>query len=124
MRKLLAISALVIALATMPLSAIAQAKHTITITWTYTQGSDTAVSFNVYRAAATGGPFTAKLNAAPIPYPTFTFTDTTGTPGTTYFYVATAVDTDGVESGDSATASATLPASIPNVPSTVRAVVN
>ncbi len=51
--------------------------------------------YYVYRSTQSGGPYT-KLNATLVS--TTSFSDNTVAPGTTYFYVATAVDANGVES--------------------------
>lgn len=122
MRKLLAFSALLMLLTISVLSVFSQSQHSITLTWTYAADSDPAVSFNVYRATVSGGPFTQKLNSTPIPLSTLTWSDATGNGGTTYFYVVTAVDAAGVESGDSPQASATFLASVPSIPANVKAV--
>jgi hypothetical protein len=57
--------------------------------------TSTVVGYNVYRATVTGGPY-VRLNASVIPGTNYT--DSTAQASTTYFYVATAVDADGVES--------------------------
>ena len=86
----------------------AQVQHSIKITWnTYVQGSDLATGFNVYRATVTGGPYT-KLNAAPLPVSSTSYTDTSGVGGTKYFYVVTSVDAAGFDSAFSAEANATF----------------
>src|SRR5471032_1612861 len=102
MKRLLVLAMLILGLS---LSANAQVTakvtvHSITLNWTITQGSDPAVSVNVWRGTVSGGPFT-KLNATPIPITTFSYSDTTGVGGTTYFYVATTVDSAGITSANS-----------------------
>jgi fibronectin type 3 domain-containing protein len=62
------------------------------------------VGYHVYRADAAGQPF-ARITASPIAASTFTNTSLTN--GTTYYFVVTALDTGGLESGPSAQASAT-----------------
>ena len=53
------------------------------------------VGYNVYRGLASGGPYT-KLNSTPV---SSSYRDATGlTAGTPYYYVATAVSLDSVES--------------------------
>jgi hypothetical protein len=83
---------------------VQQDTHPVTLTW---DAPAPAVSgYNVYRATVSGGPYmklTASLNA------TTTFADTTVQPGETYYYVATAVDSSGVESSYSNEVSATIP---------------
>ncbi len=55
------------------------------------------VGYNVYRSTVAGGPY-VRLNALGSVIPGTTYTDSTAQAGTKYFYVATAVDADGVES--------------------------
>jgi uncharacterized protein YjbI with pentapeptide repeats len=62
----------------------------------WSASTSAVVGYNVYRAAVQGGPFT-KLNSVPVN--ATTFTDSNGiTPGKTYFYVVTSVDSGNVES--------------------------
>lgn len=78
--------------------------HSVTLNWI---ASTSAVSgYNVYRSSVSGGPYT-KLNSTLIA--ATTYLDTTVQSGQTYFYVATAVDSSGVESADSSEVSATVP---------------
>ena len=53
------------------------------------------VGYNVYRGITNGGPYTLLTSSL---QPTTTYADNTVVPGTTYFYVATAVGQDTVES--------------------------
>lgn len=99
----------------------AQGTHNITVGWSYTQGTDLAVGFNVYRSTATGGPYT-KLTSTAIPLATLSYQDFTGTGNTKYFYVVTAVDISGIESVNSNETSAIFLASSPNAPLSVTAV--
>ena len=96
-----------------------QTSHSIKIGWTYTQNADTAVGFNVYRSTVSGGPYT-KLTTSLLPLTVLSFTDFTGTGGTTYFYVITAVDGIGIESAKSGEANATF-LSAPAIPAGVTA---
>ena len=93
----------------------AQTAHFITVAWTYTQGTDLATGFNVYRSTTTGGPY-AKLTTTPLSLTTLSYQDTGGNGGTKYYYVVTAIDSGGVESVNSSEASATFIASSPNAP--------
>jgi hypothetical protein len=68
--------------------------------------SDNVAGYNVYRAMASGGPY-SKLNTALIG--TTSYLDSTVQSGNTYYYVATAVDTTGRESSHSNQASAIMP---------------
>lgn len=78
--------------------------HSATLNWT--SSASTVMSYYVYRGAQTGGPY-AKLNAAPASLTTYT--DSTVQAGQTYFYVATSVDSNNVESTFSDETSATIP---------------
>jgi hypothetical protein len=55
----------------------------------------TIATFNVYRSRTSGGPYT-KLNSTPLTSPFYE--DKTAPPGSTYYYVSTAIDTRGRES--------------------------
>jgi fibronectin type 3 domain-containing protein len=65
-----------------------------------------AVGYNVYRGNTSGGPYT-EIN--PTLDPSTTYTDSTVLGGQTYYYVSTAVDSAGVESGFSNQVKATIP---------------
>lgn len=79
-------------------------KKSVTLSWE--ASSTTGVSYNVYRAMVSGGPY-GKLNSAPI-WAT-TYIDTAVRPTKTYYYVTTAVNTGGVESAYSNQAYAKVP---------------
>ena len=64
------------------------------------------VGYYVYRSFQSGGPYT-KLNLVPLD--DITYTDSTVTAYLTYYYVATSVDENGLESVFSNEASATVP---------------
>jgi len=57
------------------------------------------IGYNIYRGTAPGGPYPLKLNSSP--QPGTSFSDNTVLSGTTYYYVATSVDTNSVESSHS-----------------------
>jgi hypothetical protein len=78
--------------------------HSVSLSWN--PSSSVVAGYNVYRGTQTGGPY-AKLNSAPIPGTGYT--DSAVQSGQTYFYVATAVDANNVESVFSNEASATIP---------------
>jgi hypothetical protein len=78
--------------------------HSVTLTWT--ASTSTVSGYNVYRSTVSGGPYT-KLNSTLVA--ATTYTDTSVRSGQTYFFVATAVDSSGVESADSTEVSATIP---------------
>jgi fibronectin type 3 domain-containing protein len=54
------------------------------------------IGYNVYRGTVSGGPYPTKLT--PSPQPTTSMTDGTVLAATTYYYVATSVDQNNVES--------------------------
>jgi hypothetical protein len=82
-----------------------QAVHLVSLSWT---GSPTATvaGYNVYRSTVSGSLF-ARVNAAPVSG--LTYTDSTVQNGVTYYFVATAVDTNGLESVFSNQVSAVIP---------------
>lgn len=78
--------------------------HSVSLSWV---ASTSAIAgYYVYRGNASGGPY-VKMNSSPIG--ATTFTDTAVASGQTYYYVVTAVDSNGVESIHSNEASATIP---------------
>jgi fibronectin type 3 domain-containing protein len=54
------------------------------------------IGYNVYRGTSSGGPYPTKLT--PSPQPTIGMVDNTVMAGTTYYYVATSVDQNSLES--------------------------
>lgn len=99
---------------------IAQTPHSVTLNWTWSEGDGPAATgFNVKRGTTAGGPYTtiATLTVSRIR----TYTDTSGTgdiltPGTTYYYVVTALSGT-AESSPSPEAQATIPAVVSGAPS-------
>jgi hypothetical protein len=79
--------------------------HTVGLTWM--DSASTVSGYNVYRGTNTGGPYVSKLTPSPIP--STQFTDTGLQSGQTYFYVVTAVDSNGAESLYSNQATASIP---------------
>jgi two-component sensor histidine kinase len=81
--------------------------HDVILTW----GASTTpgvVGYNVYRGTTSGGPYPTELNSSPINGTTYT--DATVQAGQTYYYVVTAVASNGVtQSADSNQVSATVP---------------
>jgi hypothetical protein len=67
--------------------------HSVALSWD--ASASQVVGYNVYRGITTGGPYTLLTSSL---QPTTTFVDNTVVPGTTYYYVATAVGQDTVES--------------------------
>ena len=82
----------------------ASAGHRVDLSWDESSGS--IAGYNVYRGSKTGGPY-SKLNSA-LDSAT-AYVDSSVTSGQTYYYVTTAVGTDGVESGHSNQVSAAVP---------------
>jgi hypothetical protein len=81
----------------------AQSQHTVDLTW---NASADAVGYNVYRGTASGGPYTMINTALDS---NTAYTDATVVSGTTYYYVATAVNSSSEESGYSNQATAVIP---------------
>ena len=79
--------------------------HSVALNWTASISANVK-GYYVYRAGTTGGPYTklAVSLAAGTSY-----TDTTVAAGQTYFYVATAVDSNNQESPYSAEVNAVIP---------------
>jgi carboxypeptidase family protein len=78
--------------------------HSAVLTWT--PSTSTVSGYNVYRSVVSGSGY-AKLNSALVA--SFSYSDSTVQSGTTYFYVATSVDSGGDESTNSNEASAAIP---------------
>ena len=78
--------------------------HSVALNWT--PSSSTYSGFNVYRGTTSGGPYT-RIDSSVIP--TASYTDAAVTSGQTYYYVATEVDSSGMESPYSSEATTTIP---------------
>ena len=85
-------------------TAPAPVAHSVSLSWV--ASTSTVVGYNVYRGTISGGPY-ALLNSTPDA--ALSYTDTAVTAGQTYYYVVTAVDSNGVESIVSNEVSATIP---------------
>jgi hypothetical protein len=72
---------------------IASVQHSVALSWI--ASTSTVSGYNVYRGTLSGGPYT-KINSSVVA--TLTYTDSTVQSGTTYYYVTTAVDSNGSES--------------------------
>src|SRR6202158_5197990 len=72
---------------------VAPVQHSAALTWS--ASSSPVAGYNVYRSTVSGGPY-AKINTSLLA--ALTYTDSTVRSGTTYYYVATAVDSNGIES--------------------------
>ena len=77
--------------------------HSVTLAWR--PAASSVVGYNIYRGAASQGPF-AKISAL---HPKATFTDAGVASGKTYFYVTTAVNQKGHESKFSNQVRVTIP---------------
>ena len=78
--------------------------HSVVLTWT--ASTLTVSGYNVYRSTVSGSGYT-KLNSSLVA--SLSYSDTAVQSGTTYFYVATAVDSGGDESTNSNQVSAAIP---------------
>jgi Abnormal spindle-like microcephaly-assoc'd, ASPM-SPD-2-Hydin len=79
--------------------------HSVALNWDASSTSS-VIGYNVYRGTQSGGPYQLITTS---PQATTSFTDTTVLTGTTYYYVATSVDSDHVESVFSNQAQAVVP---------------
>jgi Abnormal spindle-like microcephaly-assoc'd, ASPM-SPD-2-Hydin len=79
--------------------------HTVSLSWSADTSS--VVGYNIYRGTVSGGPYPTRLTSSP--QPDTTFVDNTVQSSSTYFYVATAVDSDSIESTYSNQAKAVIP---------------
>jgi Abnormal spindle-like microcephaly-assoc'd, ASPM-SPD-2-Hydin len=77
-------------------------QHTVNLTW---NASNNAVGYNVYRGTVSGGPYSVITSLDG----TTAYTDNTVASGQTYYYVATAVDSNSNESGYSNQTQAAIP---------------
>lgn len=80
-------------------------QHSVTLNWNASTSSN-VVGYNVYRGGTSGGPY-SKINSALDPNTTDVDTSVQG--GQTYYYVVTAVDSTGLESGYSNQVQAVIP---------------
>jgi hypothetical protein len=80
-------------------------KHSVSLTWVAST-STSVTGYNVYRSTTSGGPYT-EVNSSLVTETTYT--DSTVQAGETYYYVATAVNSQGVQSGDSNQATIAVP---------------
>jgi len=79
--------------------------HSVTLTW-IASTSPNVLGYTIYRGTASNGPY---ARITPLPVAGTTFTDNAVQSGQTYYYVATAVDNSGRESGYSNPAQAVIP---------------
>ncbi|HXY48740.1 MAG TPA: choice-of-anchor D domain-containing protein [Terriglobales bacterium] len=79
-------------------------QHSVGLSWSADRS--TVAGYNVYRGAQSGGPY-VRINSATDA--TTTYIDNTVVAGDTYYYVVTAVDSSGSESGYSNQVQTTIP---------------
>jgi hypothetical protein len=79
--------------------------HSVSLSWTASTSSG-VTGYNVFRGTTSGGPYT-QLNGSPVG--TTSYTDSAVQAGQTYYYVTTAVNGSGTQSGYSTLASAIVP---------------
>jgi len=91
------------AVQTMTGTGTAATQHTVGLTWDASSG---AVGYNIYRGTVSGGPYTMINTSLDS---TTAYTDSTVVSGQTYYYVATAVNSESEESGYSNQATAVIP---------------
>jgi hypothetical protein len=78
--------------------------HTVALSWNASTSNVTG--YNVYRSTTSGAGY-LKITTSPLT--SLTYVDDTVLSATTYFYVTTAVDENGIESSNSNEATATIP---------------
>src|SRR3984957_9527948 len=82
---------------------VAQTQHTVVLSWNV---STSATGYNIYRSATSGTGY-ARVNSGPDGV--LNYSDTSVQNGQTYYYVTTAVDASGQESGYSSEVSVLIP---------------
>lgn len=87
------------------LSGMGTNQHSVSLTWAVST-SPSITGYNVYRGMVSGGPYT-KLNSSLVT--ATTYIDATVEAGETYYYVTTALNSQGVESSNSNQAEAVIP---------------
>jgi hypothetical protein len=83
---------------------VAPIQHSVALTWN--ASTSTVAGYNVYRSTVSGSSYT-KINSSLVTV--LNYTDSAVQNSTTYFYVTTAVDSTGTESGHSNEVSALIP---------------
>ena len=79
--------------------------HSVSMSWS--PSPSTVIGYNVYRGTTPGGPYLLKLTSSP--QSATSLVDSTVLAGTTYYYVATSVDQNSVESAYSNQFTAAVP---------------
>jgi Abnormal spindle-like microcephaly-assoc'd, ASPM-SPD-2-Hydin len=83
---------------------VAPVSHAVSLSWT--PSSSTYSGFNIYRGTTSGGPYT-RLDTSVVS--ATSYVDSGVSSGSTYYYVATEVDSSGTESAYSGEVSAKIP---------------
>ncbi|HXC32594.1 MAG TPA: choice-of-anchor D domain-containing protein [Verrucomicrobiae bacterium] len=83
---------------------VAAVSHSVSLSWT--ASTSTVVGYNTYTSQTSGGPYT-RMNSSPVTGTSYT--DSNVTAGQTYFFVVTSVNSNNVESADSAQTTAVIP---------------
>jgi fibronectin type 3 domain-containing protein len=78
--------------------------HTVALSWNASTSNVTG--YNVYRSTTSGAGY---LRITTSPLTSLTYVDDTVLSATTYFYVTTAIDENGIESASSNEAQAAIP---------------
>ena len=91
--------------ASVALDGVGAATHTVDLSWVASTSSDIA-GYNVYRGTVSGGPYTLLTSSLVT---TTTYADGTVLSGATYYYVTTAVDSEGNASAYSDQVQAVVP---------------
>lgn len=90
--------------ASVSLSGSGVLSHSVDLSWS--ASTSTVAGYYIYRGTVSGGPYT-RLNTTTLTLTSYT--DSTVQNATTYYYVTTSVDSNGVESVNSNEASAVIP---------------
>jgi fibronectin type 3 domain-containing protein len=85
-------------------TATAQQSHTVTLSWVAST-TTTVTGYNVYRSTVSGSGYVKIATLGLV----LSYADGTVQNGVTYYYVTTAVDSTGAESGFSSQATAVIP---------------
>ena len=81
-------------------------QHRVSLSWT-ASGTASVVGYNIYRGTVSGGPYPTRLTSSPNA--DTSFVDDTVQSSSTYYYVATTVDTNSTESIHSNQTKAVIP---------------
>jgi P pilus assembly chaperone PapD len=91
---------------TIALSGTGAAPVTYSVSLSWQASTSSVVGYNIYGASQSGGPYT-RVNASPVA--STSYSDASVVAGSTYYFVTTAVDSSGDESGYSNQVTAVIP---------------